>query len=256
MTPPGQFGTIEALCKERGPAMEQGSIFTPIPRPKILWEILGQIKDNIAAGKLGKGDRLPSERQMAQVFGVSRTTIREAIKSLEMLGLVECVQGDGSYIAQNLDQSLIQPLSIMFMLEGATLSQVQQLRRAMELTTAALAAERITPRELAALEGLCARLEDDLPEASLAQLDLELHYGIARAAGNALILATLSGAQALIDTQIKGVRAQMLKEPHNRRQIGAQHRAVVDALGAGDPAGAAAAMEAHMAFIEEYLTAD
>jgi len=104
-------------------------MFNRIEKPNILHEILRQFKESIASGQLSKGDKLPSERQMSETFGVSRATIREAIKALELIGLVECVHGNGNYIASNLDYSLVEPLSIMFNLEGGTLAQVQEIRR-------------------------------------------------------------------------------------------------------------------------------
>ena len=72
-------------------------MFTKIEQPELLRKIVGQIKRNISAGRLTKGDKLPSERQMAEMFGLSRATVREAIKALDMLGLVECSHGSVSY---------------------------------------------------------------------------------------------------------------------------------------------------------------
>src|SRR5690606_24269069 len=93
-------------------------MFTKIEPPGLLRKIVDQVKQNIASGNLKKGDKLPSERQMSEMFGLSRATIREAIKALNTLGIIECSHGSGNYISSNLSNSLTEPLSIMFMLEG------------------------------------------------------------------------------------------------------------------------------------------
>ncbi|NLC15762.1 MAG: FadR family transcriptional regulator, partial [Firmicutes bacterium] len=87
-------------------------MFTKIEPPGLLRKIVGQIKKNIASGNLKKGDKLPSERQMREMFGLSRATIREAIKALNTLGIVESSHGSGNYISSNLSSSLTEPLSI------------------------------------------------------------------------------------------------------------------------------------------------
>lgn len=226
--------------------------FTHIKQTKVLDEIIDQIKQNIASGQLGKGDRLPSERQMEKTFGVSRTTIREVIKSLELMGLVECIQGDGNYIVKNTDKSLIQPLSLMFLLEHSTLAQVQQLRRAMELATVAAAARQIQPRQMNELETICAEMEQSMPESQLAQIDKRFHFEIAAIAGNPLIMILLKAIESLIVAEILDVRESMLQQPGSLDRIKRQHRAIIKALKAADPVAAVDAMGAHMDFVETF----
>lgn len=226
--------------------------FKPIRQTRMLDEIIDQIKQNIANGQLSKGDRLPSERQMEQIFGVSRTTIREAIKSLELMGLVECIQGDGNYIAKSMDNSLTQPLSLMFLLEHGTLAQVQQLRSAMELSTAKAAAKVIQPQQLQKLESICTEMEQNLPESELAQIDKRFHYEIAQIAGNPLIIVLLNAIESLIVEEIVDVRESMLQQPGSLDRIKSQHRDILNALKSGDPEASANAMTAHMSFVETF----
>ena len=89
-------------------------MFTSIDKGKVYLEIMRQIKEGIRSGQLKKGDRLPSERQMAEQLRVSRATVREAIRSLEIMGLINCVQGEGNFIPKNLDNSLTEPMSLIF----------------------------------------------------------------------------------------------------------------------------------------------
>lgn len=228
-------------------------MFEKIAQPRILHEILGQIKQNIASGELKKGDRLPSERHMAELFGVSRSVIREALKSLEMIGLIECLQGDGNYITTHMDNSLTEPLSIMFMLEGGTLVQVQQLRRILETASVSLAATQIGSDDLDSLTGYCARLESGGQIAEEAALDRSFHLAIALASGNPLLITLQRAVSSLIESQIRDVRDAMLRKTDIMSHVNQQHRAIVAALGSGDAKKAVAAMNEHLDTIESYL---
>ena len=87
---------------------------TPIRNPKAYDQVIEVIKDKIKKGKIKKGDKLPSEREMAESLGLSRASVREALRALEVIGLIESIQGAGNYIRTNFDNSLIEPLSLMF----------------------------------------------------------------------------------------------------------------------------------------------
>jgi GntR family transcriptional regulator, transcriptional repressor for pyruvate dehydrogenase complex len=228
-------------------------MFNRIERPRVLRAILDQIKESIAGGKLKKGDKLPSERQMSEMLGVSRAAIREAVKSLEMIGLVECVQGGGNYIARNLENSMTEPLSIMFMLEGGSILQVQQLRRALEVTSARLAAVSINPDDLACLEDICRQMETRDSSADQAAADRSFHAVIAAASSNPLLITTQNAASALIENQIRDVRNAMLREKDTLVQVNVQHKEIVAALSAHSPEQAVAAMNRHMDYIERFL---
>lgn len=227
--------------------------FTPIPQQNILHEILGQFERNIRDGTLKKGDRLPSERQMEEIFGVSRTTVREVIKSLELMGLVECVQGNGNYIARSMDKSLVQPLSLMFMLENGTLSQIQQLRRSLEINNAGFAAQSITPAKLEALHGLCGKMEQDLPQAALAKYDTQFHAHIITAVNNPLIVVIFNAVEALFNAQIENVRERMMNSADRMKHINRHHREIVANLERGDAEGCIGAMVCHMDYVEDFI---
>ena len=88
---------------------------------KIFLEILDQLKAQIISGELKAGDKLPSERMLAEKLCVGRPSVREAIRALETLGLLRCVQGDGNYLADDLKNSLVEPMVFMFALSGGNL---------------------------------------------------------------------------------------------------------------------------------------
>lgn len=102
----------------------------------------------IISGNLQKGDKLPSERELVDQLKVSRTSIREALRALEIVGLIKCKQGEGNFIRDNFDNSLFEPLSLVFMLERSNKEDIIEVRRIIEVEAAALAAKRITKDQL------------------------------------------------------------------------------------------------------------
>lgn len=228
-------------------------MFERIQQPSITQEIMRQIKQQIADGTLKKGDRLPSERNLAQLFGISRASIREALKVLEMMGLVECVQGSGTFIGGSMESSLTQPLSVMFLLEQGSLSQVLDIRRALEVTAAGLAAQRADAQVLDELELLCRRIEAQPDEKVRVQADRAFHYTIAAAAQNPLLSTMLNASSVLIEDLIADARQRMMGADELGGDINTQHRSIVDAIKSKNAPMAEMAMRAHMDAIQHHL---
>ena len=118
-------------------------MLTPIKSEKVYKIIMKQIKDIVKSGELKRGDKLPSERELALRLNVSRTSVREAIKALETLGLVESKHGGGNYIKNDFEDILLEPLSIAFMLLGSNNSEILELRKVIEPEVASMAAKNI-----------------------------------------------------------------------------------------------------------------
>lgn len=232
-------------------------MFTKIGQQKVYLEILEQFKRNIAAGTLSVGSRLPSERQMAEEMQVSRATIREAIRALELIGVVRCVQGEGNFLTDNLNNCMVEPLSIMFMLGCKDVRLVQQLRHGLEVKTAALAAEQATDTQTAELEQICARIETSSDPFIRADMDRRFHYMIADIAGNPLITSILNAAETLIETLISNIRSLIINDVGSSQLITRQHISITNAIKAHDSAAAAEAMDEHMklvaSLIEQYM---
>lgn len=229
-------------------------MFTKIEPPGLLRKIVDQVKQNIASGNLKKGDKLPSERQMSEMFGLSRATIREAIKALNTLGIIECSHGSGNYISSNLSNSLTEPLSIMFMLEGGHPGHTLELRRAIEFAAAGSAARNIEETELAHLRALCDCIEASTDENEKARYDFQFHREIARASGNPLLIVLLNAVETLISEHVHDARASILKDSSKEDIINRQHRDIVDALSRSSPEEAEKAVLAHMELIRENMT--
>lgn len=232
-------------------------MFTKIGQQKVYLEILDQFKRQIAEGTLTVGSRLPSERQMAEEMQVSRATIREAIRALELIGVVRCVQGEGNFLTNNLNNCMVEPLSIMFMLGCKDVRLVQQLRHGLEVKTVALAAQNATDAQAAELEQICALIETSSDPFIRAEMDRRFHYMITDIAANPLITSILNAAETLIETLISNIRSLVINDADSSHLLACQHINIINAIKARDSAAASTAMDEHMklvaSLIETYM---
>jgi GntR family transcriptional regulator, transcriptional repressor for pyruvate dehydrogenase complex len=227
-------------------------MFTPIKNTKVYEQVVNQIKKMIVEGTLKKGDKLPTERNLAEQLQVSRASVREAIRALEVIGLVESRQGAGNYIRNTFENSLLEPMSMMFLLEESNPSEIVELRKVLEIETVVLAATRISGEELNYLEGLLEEMNLSNSEVINVVLDKKFHYTIAKASRNLLIINVLQVISQLIDDLIKGSREKILSTEENRLRLTKQHELIYNALKNKDPKGAFDAMSGHFKLIEEH----
>ncbi len=185
---------------------------------------------------------------------MSRPAVREAVRALEILGLVHCVQGDGNYLADDLSNCLIEPLSLMFSLSDGNVEQVQHLRHALEVQTAVLAATNCSETDAVKLRALIDQLNQSTDELTRADLDRELHYLIADIADNPMIMSVLKAVSHLIESIITGIRVSIMNDFKKISVIDEQHRAIVDAIIGKDPLLASKTMNEHMRLIESYVS--
>ena len=127
-------------------------MFKPIKKAKVYEEIVAKVKEMIEKGRFKSGDQLPVERELAEVFRVSRSSVREALRSLESQGFIESRQGDGTYIASQPIESLVRPLASVIFTEKDDQMELFEMRRMIEPDLAYLAAERATEEEIGMLE--------------------------------------------------------------------------------------------------------
>jgi GntR family transcriptional repressor for pyruvate dehydrogenase complex len=214
---------------------------------KLYRRIADALAEDINAGKYKLGDRLPTERELADQFGVSRPTLREALIALEMQGMIEARHGLGIYVTRT--QLPLANSSYDFEIGAFELIEA---RRLFEGETAALAAATIDEQQIAELERLLVLMADE-NEIQGEDADKEFHMVIARATGNGAIISTIENLWELRN------RSPLARNILTRaRGLGlepriVEHRRVVDALRARDPAGARQAMRDHLERVIEHL---
>lgn len=228
-------------------------MFKEVNKERSFSEIQNQIIDNIQNGTLKPGDALPAERLMAEKMGVSRPVVREALRALELLGIITTVRGGANYISEDIEHCLIGPLSILFRLNNSGVRETQQLRAALEEAAAGLAAERCTQVDAAELQLILARLEVEEDESIRANLDRDLHIKIGKMAGNSMIFNVMSASTQLTENVISGIRAYIMQKHHSEREVDEQHKRIVDAIVNHRVTEAENCMQEHMKTVENYI---
>ena len=226
-------------------------MLTSIKTPKVYDQVIEQIKSKIKSGDIKRGDKLPSERELAESLKVSRTSVREALRALEVVGLVESRQGAGNYIRTNFDNSLFEPLSIMFMLQESSIKEMYDLRETLELQCAKLSAQNIADNELELLTAILDRMYIAISEEESLELDIKFHYLIAKASRNVLLINILDVISQLMDEFIQKSRMQILHEGNTRENLLEIHENLVRALKYRDELKVSNAMKEHFDLIRK-----
>lgn len=170
--------------------------FVPIQPTRASTSVITQIRAAIMSGRFRKGDRLPTEREMARQFGVSRVTVRDALRALEAAGLIEIRVGGqgGPYVTQPGPALLAENLRTHLHLQGTTFAELAEARLALETTAARLAAERATEEDLVEMR---AAIQEPGPVAT-ATRSVDFHTALVRAAHNSALLTMFLAAQSLL----------------------------------------------------------
>jgi GntR family transcriptional repressor for pyruvate dehydrogenase complex len=214
-------------------------------------EAIEKIKAMIVSGSLKPGDRLPKEAGLAAELGLSRNSLREAVRALALINVLDVRQGDGTYVTSLEPPLLLEALSFVVDLHrDDSVLEFLQVRRILEPAAVAIAARRIEADQLAALRALLDGLGADPSVEELVANDLEFHRGIAACSGNAVLcslLETLSGP-----TTRARIWRGLTQEGAVARTL-AEHRSILDALAAGDAELARAWATTHIASVEQWL---
>jgi len=235
----------------RGLVGRRGGVGVILTRMALTDEAIVKIKEMITSGELGPGDRLPKEADLAARLGLSRNSLREAVKALTLVNVLDVRHGDGTYVTSLDSAHLLDALSFMVDLhQDDSVLQFFEVRRLLEPGVAALAAVRITPEKLAELRRLGEGLSADSDVDMLVANDLRFHRGIAEATGNAVVCSLLDGISGA--TQRARVWRGVTQSGAVERTL-AEHTAILDALEIGDAEAARAWMTAHIAGVETWL---
>ena len=242
-TPAARKAIVPAASR---PGMHR--LFTSIRTPRAFEGVAEQIRQAIFKGKLVAGDRLPPERELARVFGVSRTALREALRVLERSGLLRIHHGaaGGLFVTDNAAEAVGQAFMTLFHLNGLTVADFYQARRLLEVPVTEEVARQRRPKVLALLEQ---NLSDYAarPDVTRAR---EFHLIIAGALGNRLIEQLM---QAMANfAEIVGLDQEFDERVWTR--VLKDHRQIYEAIRDGDPEQTRKLMSAHLRLLETFLS--
>lgn len=220
-------------------------------RTSVTDDAISSIRQMILTGELTPGDRLPPEADLAAHLGLSRTSLREAVRALTFLGAIDTRQGDGTYVTGLGPELLLGALGMAADLQREDgLADLIGVRRILEPAATAMAATRITEQDLDLLRSSTAAGMSAQPAARLVEADLDFHRTIARASGNTILGALLDGLAAPT-VRIRVWRGLSTQGSVERTLV--EHRAIVAALQARDPELARAAATVHVAGVESWV---
>jgi GntR family transcriptional repressor for pyruvate dehydrogenase complex len=224
--------------------------FEAVKRSKLYEKVAQQITEMMRDGLLKPGDRLPPERELAETFQVSRSSLRDAIRVLEVMGLVTPRQGEGTIVCDVSAESLMSPLSSMLLHKRELVSELLDLRRMIEPPLAGRAATRATPEELFRLEDILRRQKAKVDRGELAvEEDSEFHYAIAEAAKNTVVLRVVDVFMDLL----RESRARSLQVQGRLQKSFAGHQLIFRAIKRRNAVAAEVAMRRHIEEIERIV---
>ena len=229
----------------------------PIKTKKIYEEIIEQIKQLILDGHLKPGDKLPSERNLVDSFKVSRSSIREALSALEMMGLVEVRTGEGAYIRRLQANSLNTSFHWLLSLERESVLELLEVRKMIEVQAVRYATERITNEELEQLEKILSTMRFDSNNQGpiWEQADHLFHYSIANATHNKITIRLMDTIADHLQHLIRISRPKLYEDKYTPELLYQEHADIYEAIKGRDLQKAKENMLKHLLGVEEVILA-
>jgi len=222
----------------------------PVSHTKLHEQIVAQIQDLIQSGNLKHGDRLPPERELSDIFGVSRHSVREAVRRLEQKGMLKSRAGSGTFVVLEDARPLSEFLAVAVHQEKSKISEVFQFRRMIEPQIARLAAMNTAPSDIRHLERILQDQMQSLDDPVRAgTYDQAFHVALARATGNSVLFHIVER----IGDVLRFTRDEFFQTAARQKLSLQGHQDLLSALRKKDPEKARAAMENHLAAIERTM---
>ncbi|WP_152397035.1 FadR/GntR family transcriptional regulator [Paenibacillus guangzhouensis] len=219
-------------------------------------EIIEQLKRLILDGRVKVGEKLPSTKELSERFGVGRSTMREALSALKAMGLIEIRQGGGCTVISSSVMEIEMPELSSLRMNRSTVLELIEARKALEVSNAALAAEKATDEDKRKLRAIVAEMEQTIGDDQAGErTDLEFHLMLAQATHNSVLLRLFESIAEQMERAIQQTRRVEL---YANRSVSArlyeEHLSICEAIQQGQPAEAEQAMRAHLQHVESILT--
>ena len=214
-------------------------------------EAILKIKGMILSGELKPGDRLSPEKELSESLGLSRSSLREAVKALEIIRVLDVRRGDGTYVTSLEPQLLLEAMAFVVEIhQDSSVLELFEVRRILEPSAAALAAARITSDDVTRLRDMLTEVDEHTSIDGLVAHDMQFHHLISTMSGNAYLTSMLDGLSG------KTLRARVWRGLTQERSVErtlAEHGAIVDALASGDAELVRSLMTVHISGVEQWL---
>lgn len=226
----------------------------PINMKRIYQSVIEQFIGLIKDGKLEVGQKLPSERALAEMFNVSRASIREAFSAMEIIGLIEVRPGEGSFVTNLNIAPFINTIAPLFVRNQNMEDDLLEFRKMLEIKAVKLAAEKAKAEEVVSLEESIAMMKNAIEKNDTnmgAEADIEFHKVLFTLSDNFIIIKAAECIGFILETSVKFNRAKILKDSSNLRVLYNQHREIYQAVRDRNPALASDIMNNHLDFVKQ-----
>ncbi len=226
----------------------------PIRPKRISDQVFDQLRELIYRGDYQPGQKIMTERELAEALSVSRNSVREAINKLVTLRFLEQRQGQGTFV-RSIDEAVQIPLATVMETQDATLIDVLEMRMGIECTAASLAAQRINAAELERIEKALREMERDTRAGGLGtEFDLAFHMAIAAATKNPMQIYIMKNVSDFLHVGIRENLLHLYEDPANIAEILKQHTAIYEAIRSRNPEAAYNAMKHHITFVIQFFS--
>lgn len=220
---------------------------------KAYYQVIDYLKKGIINKEYKLGDKLPSERELSEHLGVSRNSVREALRVLEIMGVVKSHQGAGNYVADDFEKNLVETMSMMYALNKIDDCQISDYRQALESKAYLLAMERISKEAIAEMKNCIQKISESDDDQEKAFWDKRFHYMMVHASNNWMLIKNLDALNQIIDTFIFNMRSAISRTQEGAVLLHNAHREMVEALEEHDVEKGMTALNRHFLYIRENL---
>jgi GntR family transcriptional repressor for pyruvate dehydrogenase complex len=214
-------------------------------------EAILRIKAMLMSGELRPGDRLPPEKELGEKLGLSRSSLREAVKALELIRVLDVRRGDGTYVTSLEPRLLLEAMSFVVDIhQDASVLELFEVRRILEPAAGAMAAQRVTPEDVEKLDAMVRSVAQDTSVEDLVAHDLTFHRYISELSGNSYLSSLL---ETLSSSTLRARIWRGLTEENAVARTLAEHRAIVGALAVRDPELTRSTLIVHISGVQRWL---
>lgn len=210
------------------------------------------IKEQILNGELKAGDKLPPERELAQILDVSRNSVREGLRILENMGVIASQQGSGNYISNEFDDAIVSVMSYMYVLKDLNMDQITDFRYGLEWQAINLAAQRATENQKKRMFDLLEKMENAETESLRVSYDKEIHYLIIEAAGNDYMTVNFNALANIMERYIFQMRGKIIQGMNSDEDLTMAHRMMIEGVAEGDREKGQRGLDLHYTYIYQF----
>ena len=229
-------------------------MFKPVKIKKIYEEVIEQIKKLIIDGKLQPGDKLMSERELAEKLCVSRASVREAFSALEIMGIIAIHPGEGSFVRQATYEGMLEPLSFLLQRDVDNVMQLLEVRKILEVEIAALAAIRATAEDIEDIRRALNKMVHNVNTGEIGdKADAQFHFALVKAAHNPILVTLINTISDLMTKTLRFSRQKMFLVENMPIILYDAHNLIFEAIVNKDSEQAGKLMYEHLTMVENVM---